>query len=99
MRLLAVQFCGGVDVYDSDALDGLSSSAVGIGGGRRRWALAWGVGGGRRRGAAVQLLVLIWVAARFDICGSVAFGGGARRSKRGRCVVSLTLFVLEHLTV
>ena len=64
MRLLAVQFRGGVDVYDSDALDGLSSSAVGIAGGCRRWASAGSVGGGasaegRRRGVVVQLLVLI----------------------------------------
>ena len=64
MRLLAVQYRGGVDVRDrdSDALDDLSSSAVGIGGGHRWWASAEDVGGGRRRGVVVQLLVMLLAA-------------------------------------
>ena len=56
VRLLAVRLRGGVDVYGSGALGG--RSAVGVGGGRRRWAL--GGGGDRRRWASV----LIWAAAR-----------------------------------
>ena len=55
VRFLAVWFRGGVDVCDSDSdtLNGLSLSAVGIGGGRRLWASAVVVVGERQWGVSV----------------------------------------------
>ena len=89
VRFLAALFCGGVDVCDSDSdtLNGLSSSAVGIGGGRRLWASAVVVGECQWEvsvGNGSATLVLIWAAARFDICGTYAIGGGALAVSRER---------------
>ena len=82
MRLLAVQYRGGVDVRDrdSDALDDLSSSAVGIGGGHRWWASAVGISGGRRWGAS---------AGGGGATLSDALGGGALAVPREGAALSL----------
>ena len=89
---------------DSDTLNGLSLSAVGIGGGRRLWASAVVVVGERQWGVSVgngssTLSADLGGCALCYLWQLCSWRRGSCYFKRERCVITLTLFDLAHLTV